>query len=200
MTTEQTRDPYAQLLGIEIKPTGKTVAAVCTAGHAGGGAHALLVGLEGPTDLGDLAHSAAVHRAEEHGDSLCSCPPRPELDAVSARVDPGCTVHGRFAQALETEQRHEWMIRALWRELGGSGEGEGLDDREVHRAALDVIRAARVLAKEASGQCRFHGETPPERSFGGGCESCREPGMVRRLRDALVAFDGVRLIDGEAGR
>lgn len=185
-------DPYAALVGVQLRPTGRGgVAAVCLADHGQGGPEILMVDSPGkPCDLGDLASAAAEHRATHRGDgeSLCTCPTYPSGGATRREDDPGCPEHGWVAQLADKARRFDVMATGLFFRLGG--EGGHIDPDAVHAAVSAALPACYAALSQAETRCRFHGDRPTDLDARGvpRCESCRQPARVRAALAALKAL------------
>jgi hypothetical protein len=197
------RDPFAALLGVELRPTGQGgVAAVCLANHEHehAGPTLLLSGsVDKPVDLGELAAQAAEHRAQHRGDAVpfCTCPTFPSDGAVRREDDPGCPEHGCVAQAAEKAEAYDAMLYRLARKLGGEGTEPERD--RVGPAVFAALTLAAEALEGAEVECRFHGKRPGDdrARLTSGCESCKQPTKVRAAQAALRALAPRDVWDGE---
>lgn len=201
-------DQFAALTAVELRPTEQGGVYAACRRHIGE-VHALLVNsFDKPPTLGDLAFAAAEHLADEHqGPAVCCCPIVAEFDrtdpaepltlgdvkptSVTGRqvVNEACPVHGYIAGALDDAGHLAGIMARLALYLGRpvlEGPGYPLPpNAEIMRRMAHAVRAANEALDGADQECRFHGTTPPDREFGGGCESCAQPARVRAARAAL---------------
>lgn len=198
------RDPFAALLGVELRPTGQGgVAALCRANHEHEGAGPTLImsgSVDKPVDLGELAVFAAEHRAQHLSDAspFCTCPTFPSDGTVRREDDPGCPQHGWIAQATDKAADYDVLLIGLHRKLGG--EGRELNPAAVREAVFAALTLAAEALEGAEVECRFHGKNPPADSsrVTRGCESCQQPTRVRAAQDALRALAPRDVWDGAA--